>query len=129
MLSVPYRMQCHGVQADVQMSCIVFVLETRPLLVPPDAPWPNSLITCVLHTRDWEFSWLSRNLAPVKNQKIHWVSEPGSASLGLNVNNRGQIRFIRRGPSACSVSLTISYEVPQILVPFANVSGATVGVM
>eukprot|EP00877_Chromochloris_zofingiensis_P005433 jgi/Chrzof1/14891/Cz09g19220.t1 len=70
--------------------------------------------------RDWEFSWLSRNLAPVKNQKIHWVSEPGSASLGLNVNNRGQIRFIRRGPSACSVSLTISYEVPQILVPFAN---------
>jgi len=44
--------------------------------------------------RDWEFSWLARNLAPVRNQKIHWISEPGSASMGLNVNNRGQIRYV-----------------------------------
>jgi hypothetical protein len=28
----------------------------------------------------------------VRNQKIHWISEPGSATMGLNVNNRGQIR-------------------------------------
>ena len=32
--------------------------------------------------RDWEFSWLARNLQPVKLQKIHWVSEPGTASFG-----------------------------------------------
>jgi hypothetical protein len=73
-------------------------------------------------TSDWEFSWLARNLAPVKNQKIHWASEPGTASLpGLNIANRGQIRFVRRGPAACSVALSISYEVPEMLVPFANV--------
>lgn len=71
---------------------------------------------------DWEFSWLARNLAPVKNQKIHWASEPGSASMGLNIQNRGQIRFVRRGPAACAVSLSISYEVPDVLAPFANVS-------
>lgn len=73
--------------------------------------------------RDWEFSWLARNLAPVKYQKIHWVSEPGSSSLpGVQVANRGQIRFVKRGPSSCAVSLSISYEVPSVLVPFANVS-------
>ena len=76
---------------------------------------------------DWEFSWLARNLAPVKNQKIHWASEPGSASLpGLNIQNRGQIRFARRGPGACSVSLSISYEVPEMLAPFASVSAAII---
>jgi len=30
-------------------------------------------------------------------------------------------RFIRR-PTGCNVSLTISYEVPEVLAPFANVS-------
>ena len=71
--------------------------------------------------RDWEFSWLARNLAPVKGQKIHWVSEPGSASLGLNIDNRGQIRFVKRGAAATAVALTISYEVPSALAPFASV--------
>lgn len=70
--------------------------------------------------RDWEFSWIARNLAPIRNQKIHWVSEPGSASYGISINNKGQIRFRRKGPEACVVTLTISYEVPDVLVPFAN---------
>jgi hypothetical protein len=52
---------------------------------------PVCLSICLAH-RDWEFSWLARNLAPVRNQKIHWISEPGSATMGLNINNRGQIR-------------------------------------
>lgn len=70
--------------------------------------------------RDWEFSWLARNLAPVKGQKIHWVSEPGSTSLGIEVANRGQIRFIKKNPSLTNVTLSITYEVPTPLVPFAN---------
>ncbi|PNW73034.1 hypothetical protein CHLRE_14g616250v5 [Chlamydomonas reinhardtii] len=70
--------------------------------------------------RDWEFSWLARNLPPVKNSKIHWVSERGSASLGLEIQNRGQIKFIRTSPSSCNITLIISYEVPDVLVPFAN---------
>ena len=83
----------------------------------PPPPPPRALLS-----RDWEFSWLARNLAPVRNQKIHWASEPGSASLpGLNIANRGQIRFVRRGPAATGVSLSISYEVPELLAPFASV--------
>lgn len=70
--------------------------------------------------REWTFSWLARNLTPVKNQKIHWISEPGSSLPGVSINNRGQIRFIRRGPTTTNITLTISYEVPDVLVPFAN---------
>ncbi|GLI66052.1 hypothetical protein VaNZ11_009767 [Volvox africanus] len=70
--------------------------------------------------RDWEFSWLARNLPPVKNNKIHWVSERGSASLGIEIQNRGQIKFVRKSPDSCNITLIISYEVPDVLVPFAN---------
>ncbi|GIL45246.1 hypothetical protein Vafri_2539 [Volvox africanus] len=70
--------------------------------------------------RDWEFSWLARNLPPVKNNKIHWVSERGSASLGIEIQNRGQIKFVRKSPESCNITLIISYEVPDVLVPFAN---------
>lgn len=75
--------------------------------------------------RQWEFSWLAQNLTPMKYQKIHWRSVPGSTggSLGsLEVQNRGQIRFFKRSPTTCNVKLTISYEVPNGLAPFANVS-------
>lgn len=49
--------------------------------------------------RDWEFSWLARNLPPIKNNKIHWVSEPGSASLpGAAGNSRvGQGWCVQNG--------------------------------
>lgn len=40
---------------------------------------------------------------------------------GVEIANRGQIRFVRKGPQACSVTLTISYEVPDVLAPFAEV--------
>ncbi|GFR42467.1 hypothetical protein Agub_g3375, partial [Astrephomene gubernaculifera] len=72
--------------------------------------------------RDWEFSWLARNLPPVKNTKIHWVSERGSASLGLEIQNRGQIKFRRTSPGSCHITLIISYEVPDVLAPFANLT-------
>jgi hypothetical protein len=73
--------------------------------------------------RDWEFSWLARNLAPIKGQKIHWVSQPGSSSVAaLELSNKGQIRFFKRPSGATVVTLTISYEVPSVLAPFANVS-------
>eukprot|EP00887_Chlorella_sp_A99_P002094 scaffold21.g2094.t1 len=74
--------------------------------------------------RQWEFSWLALNMTPMRHQKIHWRSVPGSVggSLGsaLEVANRGQIRFSRRSPGACTVRLTISYEVPGPMAPFAN---------
>jgi len=71
--------------------------------------------------RDWEFSWLARNLTPIKGRKIHWTSEPGSASMpGVEVANRGEIRFVKKGARSVGIELTISYEVPDVLVPFAN---------
>ncbi|XP_043709567.1 uncharacterized protein LOC122658608 [Telopea speciosissima] len=63
--------------------------------------------------RDIEFSWLAQNLQPIPNQKIHWRSVEG-------LPNRGAVRFYPKGPSSCIVDLTVSYEVPQILVPVAS---------
>ena len=57
--------------------------------------------------------------------QIHWRSLPGSTagSMGsaIDIANRGQIRFYRKSPTACSVKLTISYELPDALAPFGNV--------
>ncbi|CAM6094390.1 unnamed protein product [Calypogeia fissa] len=58
--------------------------------------------------QNWEFSWLSRNLKPTFQQKIHWRSVDG-------LPNRGTVRFYPRRPTSCGVQLTISYEVPEVL--------------
>jgi len=47
-------------------------------------------------------------------------STGGSLGSGLEVANQGQIRFYPRGEDACSIKLTISYEVPGILAPFGG---------
>ncbi|CAA2953325.1 Hypothetical predicted protein [Olea europaea subsp. europaea] len=65
--------------------------------------------------RDIEFSWLARNMQPIPNQKIHWRSLEG-------LPNRGIVRFFPKGASSCMVELTVSYEVPQLLIPVASVS-------
>lgn len=38
-------------------------------------------------------------------------STGGSLGSSIDISNRGQIRFYRKSPAACSVKLTISYEV------------------
>jgi len=76
--------------------------------------------TCTQFGRDWELSWVARNLAPIKGQKIHWRSVPGTTNIGLEVPNMGQIRFVRTGDRSCRVRLTIEYEVPSPLAPFAS---------
>lgn len=63
--------------------------------------------------RDVEFSWLARNMQPIRNQKIHWRSLEG-------LPNKGAVRFFPKGPSSCRVELTVSYEVPDILTPVAT---------
>ncbi|KAK8547813.1 hypothetical protein V6N13_027426 [Hibiscus sabdariffa] len=63
--------------------------------------------------RNIEYSWLAKNLQPIPNQKIHWRSLEG-------LGNRGSVRFYPKGPSSCLVDLSISYEVPQLLVPVAT---------
>ncbi|CAI7921835.1 unnamed protein product [Closterium sp. NIES-53] len=61
-----------------------------------------------------EFSWLAKNLQPIHHQKIHWRSLDG-------LPNSGAVRFFPSGPNGCKLEMTISYEVPGILVPVANV--------
>lgn len=63
--------------------------------------------------RNIEFSWLARNLQPIPNQKIHWRSLEG-------LPNSGAVRFYPKGPSSCLIELTVSYEVPQLLIPVAS---------
>jgi len=64
--------------------------------------------------RDWEFSWVATNLTPVKYQKIHWQANEG-------LNNTGAVRFFKKPEkNKCAVSLTISYEVPQVLAPMGE---------
>eukprot|EP00798_Chlamydomonas_sp_ICE-L_P019846 gene19846-26539_t len=63
-------------------------------------------------------------MAPIKNQRISWVSEPGSTSMqGVEIANRGQIRFVRKGAQAVNITLTISYEVPDVLLLTPVVEG------
>lgn len=38
----------------------------------------------------------------------------------IDIANRGQIRFYRKSPTTCAVKLTISYELPDALAPFAS---------
>ncbi|XP_039030716.1 uncharacterized 17.2 kDa protein in melC2-rnhH intergenic region-like isoform X1 [Hibiscus syriacus] len=63
--------------------------------------------------RSIEYSWLAKNLQPIPNQKIHWTSLEG-------LGNRGSVRFYPKGPSSCLIVLSISYEVPQLLIPVAS---------
>jgi uncharacterized membrane protein len=59
-----------------------------------------------------EFSWLARDLTPVKDQKIHWVSQGG-------LPNRGSVTFFPR-QSGCALQLQISYELPEVLLPVGD---------
>lgn len=97
----------------------------KSVTVQPDDPKMSRwLLSTNQFGRDWEFSWLAQNLTPIRNQKIHWRSVQGSTggSMGstIDIANRGQIRFYRKSPQSCNVKLTISYELPGVLVPFGN---------
>ncbi|OEL30457.1 hypothetical protein BAE44_0008525, partial [Dichanthelium oligosanthes] len=80
--------------------------------------------------RNVEFSWLARNMTPIKNQKIHWRSLEGlpnrSSMVNLKANMtkfaccRGAVRFFPKSPSSCRVQLTVSYEIPEILSPVGS---------
>ena len=79
--------------------------------------------------QEWAFTWRARNLTPLPNSKIHWVSEEG-------LRNKGAVRFYNivnndsntvkqadsdgKKTNNCTCVLSISYEVPEILSPFAN---------
>jgi hypothetical protein len=57
-----------------------------------------------------------------RNQKIHWSSVDGSmkGTGGVELRNRGEIRFVKRGEDACHVTITFEFEVPGPLMPVAS---------
>ena len=65
-----------------------------------------------------EFSWLARDLTPVPDQKIHWVSQGG-------LPNRGSVTFFPR-QGGCALQLQISYELPEVLLPVGDAVRPTV---
>ena len=94
------------------------------IVSPQDPSLSRWTLSTYQFARQWEFSWTALTMTPLKHQKIHWRSVQGTGSLGggLEVANRGQIRFVRKGVEKCTVKLTISYEVPSVLAPFVSVS-------
>lgn len=65
---------------------------TSVVVQPDDPALSRWTLSTFQFNRQWEFSWLALNLTPLRNQKIHWRSVPGSTggSLGgaLEVQNR-----------------------------------------
>ena len=65
---------------------------TSVVVQPDDATLSRWTLSTHQFGRQWEFSWLALNMAPLRNQKLHWRSVPGSTggSLGggLDVQNR-----------------------------------------
>ncbi|CAL5352167.1 unnamed protein product [Camellia sinensis] len=73
--------------------------------------------------RDIEFSWLARNMQPIPNQKIHWRSLDGLPNRSRSCTIFSERAFImrcRKRDQKEKTYLTVSYEVPQILVPVAS---------
>ena len=68
--------------------------------------------------------WLIGEPCPpmCRDQKLHWSSVDGSmqGTGGIELRNRGDIRFAKRGPDACHVTITFEFEVPGPLVPVAS---------
>ena len=105
--------------------------------IPNWMPWIDSVVpdaadpACsrwILRTnqfgQDFEFSWVARDLPPEERRKISWESTEG-------LNNRGAVRFAEvpaldadafganpKTRNNTKVSIEISYEVPDPLVPF-----------
>ncbi|KAL3158733.1 hypothetical protein ABBQ32_011463 [Trebouxia sp. C0010 RCD-2024] len=57
--------------------------------VVPDDPKQSKWVLCTdQFGRHWELSWRALDLTPIKHQKIHWRSLPGTTTGGIEVPNR-----------------------------------------
>ena len=81
----------------------------------------------------FRFSWLAKNMTPIKHRLIHWVSvdTAGQSGRGLlqgfvNVKNKGEIQFRTLSEEACMIRLVISYQLPEVLLPLADLLKPTV---
>lgn len=107
---------------------IVWELWQDKSRIPNWMPWISSVESLEDDMSRWtlstdqfgqhfEFSWVARDLAPIKNQLLHWTSEEG-------LKNRGAVRFFEGAEEqagvATRVQIQISYELPELLVPFGS---------
>ncbi|QDZ26046.1 hypothetical protein HOP50_20g85970 [Chloropicon primus] len=80
----------------------------------------------------FKFSWFSKNLTPIRHRLIHWVSvDDGNRGGGLlrgfvSVKNKGEIQFRTLSEEECVIRLVISYELPTVLMPLADLLKPTV---
>ncbi|KAF3628999.1 putative protein phosphatase 2C 47-like [Capsicum annuum] len=102
--SSPHLLNLILSELDVRLSCQM--VEDKPDL----SRWS---LKYKAFGQDLEYSWLARHMQPTPNQKLHWRSVEG-------LPNRGAVRFFPKGPSSCIIQLTVSYEVPLLLVPVAS---------
>ncbi|KAF4346620.1 hypothetical protein G4B88_015189 [Cannabis sativa] len=91
------------------------VMEWQDCTVKREMDVPASVAYKCYSDREAIPRWMPfiSTVKPIPNQKIHWRSMEG-------LPNRGAVRFFPKDPSSCTVELTVSYEVPQILTPVAS---------
>ncbi len=72
--------------------------------------------------RQWEFSWLAQNLTPLKYQKIHWRSVPGSVagSLGSAVELQNRHAILVLGDLLHAPTPVPGPKLDPSLVPAAH---------
>jgi hypothetical protein len=70
--------------------------------------------------RQWEFSWLALNMTPLKNQKIHWRSVPGTVggSLGSGLEVANRCGWCGKG--GAQDQLTVLLRLCALLYPCAD---------
>jgi uncharacterized membrane protein len=86
----------------------------------------------------FRFSWLAKNMTPIKNRLIHWVSvddkevAKGRGGNGMllqgfaSIKNKGEIQFRKTSEEDCLIRLVISYQLPDILLPLVDLLKPTV---
>ncbi|CAN1159164.1 hypothetical protein LINPERPRIM_LOCUS12254 [Linum perenne] len=91
------------------------VMQWQDCTVKKEIDIPVSVAYDCYSDREAIAKWMPfiSSVQPTPNQKIHWRSLDG-------LPNRGAVRFFPKGDTSCIVELTVSYEVPPILVPVAS---------
>lgn len=122
--SVKVRSANHGTGSAEHGALETLCLATGSSLSAPPllAPWPAppASACCLLQVqpddprlsrwtlstfqfnRQWEFSWMALNMTPLRNQKIHWRSVPGSVGGSLGSALEVQNRWETGGQQACA---------------------------
>ncbi|XP_071922307.1 uncharacterized protein [Coffea arabica] len=91
---------------------------TFPLITTPSISPPPSPLVVMMEWQDCTFWRTSLTYLVGPSNTKHLASILNF--LGLPETCRGAVRFYPKGASSCNVEMTVSYEVPQLLIPVAS---------